>query len=665
MTQFKQLPEALKVKSSESAVRALRYFASNKPEYLAVDTETTGLSNINDRAVLLALSDGVRRYCIWPRQMRKFKKLLQDESIILLMANAKYDMWMLANVSIDVWEKTERTNYRVYDVLVMHHLWCDWHPHSLKWIVKRMLGIEMVEFKTLFKLKGKQMVSLEEKLLAEDNEDVVCNYASLDAYVTYHIFWKLKELLKAQDIDLDEHPIWKSALGKEESISHKTSVSLWDYFMLGEVPFTRVLYECERNGLPLSIDAAEKEYERLEEHLISLKRWFAQRWQNEWVNLNSETDMREFFYGKLKYVHKKRTKTGLRSLDKEVLEDWALLYNCDLVRKYRLYKMASKIQSTYISAALRYYRKMPNAVCVHPTLRQFEVDTGRLSSSNPNLQNIPVVARFIYEAPEGFVLAALDYSQVEVIIMAHRANDEALLDAIRNGLDLHAATAALMFGAPYEGIIAAKNKSDRIDEAEFKEEGTNEALSEEERKLLKQRKAAKTITFGLAYGAGAKSLAQDLNITTDEARELMRQYFRRFKGVKEYFDYSIEKAKENGYCTTLMGRRRYLPHYGSMLKGDVSRAERQTKNAPVQGGAADLIRWAMIKIWEDDVILRSGAKLCLQVHDEVVLLVPEEYVGQDWFANHIEEVMAHPLYSDLRCPVRAGMKYGRHFGACK
>ena len=250
--------------------------------------------------------------------------------------------------------------------------------------------------------------------------------------------------------------------------------------------------------------------------------------------------------------------------------------------------------------------------------------------------------------------------------MAHVANDTGLIGAIKSGRDLHAETANIMFpDVTYESIIDAKDKSDRIDEKIFKGEEPLEKLSDHERLCLKRRKAAKTITFGLAYGQGVSRLAASLNVPKDHAKELVRTYFQAFAGVKEYFEEAIEEASQNGYAYTFMGRQRQLPHYFSHLRGDVSRAERQTKNSPIQGGAADIVKWAMIRIWEDETVAKSGTKMLMQVHDEVVLQVPEAWSEKKEFADHIESLMAKPLYDLLRCPLRADMKYGRHYGACK
>ena len=169
----------------------------------------------------------------------------------------------------------------------------------------------------------------------------------------------------------------------------------------------------------------------------------------------------------------------------------------------------------------------------------------------------------------------------------------------------------------------------------------------------------------MAYGQGVNRLANSLNVSTDHAKELIRTYFKAFAGVKDYFEDAIEEASETGYSYTFMGRRRELPHYFSHLKGDVARAQRQTKNSPIQGGASDIVKWAMIRLWEDETIAKSGTKMLLQVHDEVVLQVPEEWADKKEFAEHIEAIMAEPMYEPLRCPLRADMKYGRHYGACK
>jgi len=670
MSHLTLLPPAEQGKTKAQATEIAEYlhsqFAKGLLKFLAVDTETTGLNIAKDYAVLLALSDGVRRFCVWPKHIRLFKDLLEDPSIILLMANAKFDMWMLANIGIDVWAKSARNNYKVYDIQVMHHLWCNWHPHSLKWLAKRFLEIEMVEFSDVFGIRGKQLDNLYKILLDPANEEVATNYASLDAFVTYELFFVLKELLEGKVIDVDKHPQWLTAFDVEPHLQKKNEVTMYDYFVVSEAKFTRVLYECERNGLPLDLGKLHEESARLAKELHNIERWFAGRLKDPTMNLGNDNYMRKFFYERMGYKHQKVTDGGQKSLDKEVLQDWELEYGCEYVQKYKVYKNSDKILGTYVSQLARFAHNTREGCRIHPTLRQTGTDTGRLASASPNLQNLPGYIRFVFAAPEGYVLAAPDFAQLEVRLMAHVANDTELIGAIKSGRDLHAETANIMFpDVDYDSIIAAKKKSDRIDEKIFKGEEPLEKLSDHEKTCLKRRKAAKTITFGLAYGQGVNRLANSLNVSTDHAKELIRTYFKAFAGVKDYFEDAIEEASETGYSYTFMGRRRELPHYFSHLKGDVARAQRQTKNSPIQGGASDIVKWAMIRLWEDETIAKSGTKMLLQVHDEVVLQVPEEWADKKEFAEHIEAIMAEPMYEPLRCPLRADMKYGRHYGACK
>jgi len=662
---FKLLPEATAVETKKEALAAIEEITSNTPEWLAVDTETTGLFRPQDYTIILAISDGTNRYAIYGEAIIHFTELLQDPSINLIFANAAYDLWMLANIGIDVHAHTKRRQYRCFDIQVMHHLYRDIDPHGLKWMAKRFLDIDMVEFSEVFDLKSAKNKNreLHEVLLDPAYRSAATNYASLDAYVTYQLFWVFKKLLEAMKIDIYHCRQWLYAMD-QNVVPKDKDVTMWDYYVLTELPFTKVLHFCERNGLPLDDEALITKYFEHESSMQEVERWFCKHARTMSLNLNSDDDMRHFFYERMGYKHEKTTDSGEPSLDDEVLKDWNKKYDCIYVKQFRKFKASAKILSTYVIGLKQYEHVGPLGKRIHPSLKQTGTKTGRLSSSDPNLQNQPASIRVVFKAREGWALAAPDFSQLEMRILAHLSNDENLCNIIWSNQDIHCATAALMFGLQYDDIIAAKNLQDEIDELNFNGIEHQLALSAEQKDYLKKRKASKAINFGLMYGAGPKKLAEQIGVDIAEAKHLIRLYFAQFPGIEDYFESLLERASALKYFESLLGRRRVMSNYDSYLSGDVARAQRQTKNVP-QACAAELVKMAMIRLWEDPWIEESGSLMLLQVHDEVVFELCLPYTKDPAFAKNIEECMVEPLFVPLDVPLEAKVKYGNTWLECK
>lgn len=285
-------------------------------------------------------------------------------------------------------------------------------------------------------------------------------------------------------------------------------------------------------------------------------------------------------------------------------------------------------------------------------------NTGRLSSSSPNLQNQPPYIRDAYVAKKGYVLKALDQQQLEMRILAHVSGDAALCEAIRSGKDVHSATASVMYKVPYEDVAAAKAK----DDAGIK-------CTAEEKVLLGYRKNSKTIQFGIVYGMGPGKLAASLGVTLEEAKALIEQYFDAVPGVKAYFTRVLAEARANGYSSTVMGRRRQLPGIWSALSGDVARAERQVKNAPIQGFASEILKVAMNRIFCDPFLVAMNVEMLLQVHDELVFEMPAMY-EHDAEVNarleyHMVRAIVEVLGEELAVPLDTSGKSGPNWGDCK
>ena len=337
----------------------------------------------------------------------------------------------------------------------------------------------------------------------------------------------------------------------------------------------------------------------------------------------------EIFFDKLGMPVVKKTATGARSTDEEVLEKLALDY--PLPAKLLEHRSLSKLKGTYTDKLAQL--ALPRTGRVHTHYAQAVAVTGRLSSAEPNLQNIPIRTpegrriRAAFVAPPGCVLASADYSQIELRIMAHLSGDHALLHAFQQGLDVHRATAAEVFGVSVHQVTS------------------------------EQRRYAKVINFGLIYGMSSFGLAKNLGIETKAAAAYIDKYFQRYPGVKQYMDDTKAQAKAMGYVETVLGRRLYLPEINSPNGPRRAAAERAAINAPMQGTAADLIKLAMVKVQQALDAHQPAIKMILQVHDELVFELPESEV--DWLRHEIPRLMAS--VADLRVPLLAEVGVGRNW----
>jgi DNA polymerase-1 len=389
-----------------------------------------------------------------------------------------------------------------------------------------------------------------------------------------------------------------------------------------EIPLIPVLARMEQAGVLIDGKLLSKQSRELAERMLELEAQ-AHEAAGQPFNLGSPKQLQQILFEKLELPVVRKTPKGQPSTAEDVLNE--LAENYELPRLILEHRSISKLKSTYTDKLPEQIN--PHTGRVHTSYHQAVAATGRLSSSNPNLQNIPIRTaqgrkiRQAFVAPRGSVIMAADYSQIELRIMAHLSGDQGLLKAFRDGVDVHRATAAEVFGEDYDKVSA------------------------------NQRRSAKAINFGLMYGMSAFGLARQLNISRPEAQEYMDTYFSRYPGVREFMDSTREQAHERGYVETLFGRRLYLPDINASNRMRRQGAERAAINAPMQGTAADIIKMAMIKV--DSWIETSGlgARLIMQVHDELVLEAPEDRVDEvrDPLVRHMESAarLDVPLVVDV------------------
>ncbi len=543
-------------------------------DQFAFDTETTSLDYMKARivGVSFAVEVGEAAYVPFahdyldaPEQLSEqdvlggLKSLLEDENKKKIGQNLKYDAHVLANHGI-------RLKGIAQDSMLESYVLDSTKRHGMDDLALRLLGHNTIHFEDIAG-KGVKQLTFNQIDLEQAGP-----YAAEDADITLQIHQKLKEAL-------DEEPTLKSVY---EDI---------------ELPLLNVLINIERNGVKIDVAMLQQQSKQLAERLKELEQQ-AYDEAGETFNLASPKQLSAILFEKLKIPTKKKTKTGQYSTAEDVLQELAI--DNALPRILLEHRSVSKLKSTYTD-------KLPLQVNektgrVHTSYNQTVAATGRLSSTDPNLQNIPVRSeegrriRQAFIAPKGYKMLAADYSQVELRIMAHLSEDKNLLKAFADGIDVHRATAAEVFAVA-------------LDEVE-----------------PDQRRAAKAINFGLIYGMSAFGLAKQLNIGRYEAQDYIDVYFARYPGVKVYMEKTRELAHDRGYVETVFGRRLYLPEINSRNGQRRQYAERTAINAPMQGTAADIIKRAMIAV--DRVLATSklDAKVVMQVHDELVVEVLEKDV---------------------------------------
>ncbi|MFR9165683.1 MAG: DNA polymerase I [Dysgonomonas sp.] len=529
-------------------------------QFCSFDTETTGLDPISSELVGMsfAFKEGEAYYVPIPqnreeaaKRIELFKGFLENEKIEKIGQNIKYDIIVLKKYDIEIRGK-------LFDTMIAHYLLNPEQRHGMDYMAEIYLNYKTIHIDELIGAKGKNQLNMRSV-----PKEIVSDYACEDADITL----KLKNIL--------EKEIKENGLEK----------LLYEI----ELPLVYVLADMEYTGVRLDTEALNESSKVLTAEMNKIEQEIFQLAGNEF-NVNSSKQVGEILFDRMKIIDKpKKTKTGQYTTSEEVLEK--LKDKHPIVGKILEYRGLKKLLSTYIDALPQLIN--PKDHKVHTSYNQTITSTGRLSSSNPNLQNIPIrdeqgkEIRRAFVADEGCVFLSADYSQIELRIMAHLSKDPHMVEAFMGGEDIHAATAAKIYKIPISQVTSD------------------------------MRRKAKTANFGIIYGISVFGLAERLSIPRSEAKELIDGYFDTYPDVKKYMDESIHTAQQHGYVETILGRKRFLPDINSRNATVRGYAERNAINAPIQGSAADIIKIAMVRIFNRFEKEGIESKMILQVHDEL------------------------------------------------
>jgi DNA polymerase-1 len=561
----------------------------------AFDTETTGLHPLAAELVGLSLSwkAGEAWYLpvraamgdVLPEALivESLKPIFEDAAVRKVGQNLKFDAQVMARLGIE-------TAPLHFDTMIAAFLLDPLGPHGLDAMVRSMIGHEMIPITDLIG-KGKNQITMEQV-----DTSRACEYAAEDADFT----WRLYEILD-----------------RRMSGSHAERL-----FRDTEMPLVEVLVHMERNGIALDAALLRRLGDRMTDRMQQLVEDI-QGHAGHRFNVDSTKQLAAVLFDEQGLSVVRKTKTG-RSTDADTLEALAAQSNHPIPKLVLEYRELSKLKGTYVDTLPR----MVNARTgrVHAAFHQTGAVTGRLSSSDPNLQNIPIRSELGRQIRGAFVagdaehvLLSADYSQVELRILAHFCKDAALLDAFRQGLDIHRAVAAKVNGIALDAVTPA------------------------------QRSAAKAVNFGIIYGQTPFGLSRTLGISSAQAKSFIAAYFAQYPGIRAFIDRCVQDAKRNGYAETMLGRRRPIPELDSRNPGQVAFGERIAVNTVVQGSAADLIKRAMVDIHRANRGRQSAARMLIQVHDELVFEVPRDSVEAE--AAQVRERMSSALPLDVALEV--------------
>lgn len=596
---LKTTPHEYKLIETEEDAHKLFDFFITK-QILCLDTETTSINPIDAELVGLSFSveEGKAFYVAIPAERKKaerivniFKPLYESTKILKIGQNIKYDMEVLMNYGV-------RLAAPMFDTMLAHYVLQPEQKHNMDILAETLLNYQTIHIDELIGPKGKS-----QKNMRDISPAGICDYAAEDADITLRLYNVLKPRLKEADVE--------------------------DLFYNIEMPLVPVLAEMEMNGVLLDTNALAETSKVFTDRMTQIEKNIYELAGHQF-NIASPKQVGEVLFGEMKIVDKpKKTKTGQYVTSEEVLQQ--LRSKAPIVDHILEHRGLKKLLGTYVDALPKLIN--PHTGHIHTSFNQAVTATGRLSSSDPNLQNIPVRGedgkeiRKCFIPEPGCLFFSADYSQIELRVMAHLSGDKNMIEAFREGYDIHAATAARIY-----------------------KEDINDVTRD-------QRTKAKRANFGIIYGITVFGLAERLEISRDEAKQLIDGYFETFPQVHDYMEKAKQLAREHGYAETFFHRRRYLPDITSHNATVRNFAERNAINAPIQGSAADIIKIAMIRIYER--FRREGikSKMILQVHDELNFSVlPEE-------KEQVEKIVLEEMQNayTLQVPLVADSGWGNNW----
>ena len=575
-----------------------------KQNEICFDTETTSINPLDSEIVALALSwhKGTGYLVRFPesrdeteRLLGMVRPLLENPDIKKIGQNLKFDIQVLANYGIEV-------RGPLFDTMIAHYLLEPDMRHNMNLLSETYLAYSPVHIESLIGEKGET-----QKNMRVVDDEKLKEYAVEDADVTLQLKNIFEPRIKAE--------------------------GLADLSTRIEMPLIPVLARMERNGVILDTAELKSITSSLRDDIITLEKEIYTLAGTEF-NISSPKQLGDILFVRLKLDDKARmTSTRQFVTNEEILQ--RLTHKHPIVDKVLEYRGLKKLLTTYVEALPQLVYKKTGRI--HTSFNQAVAATGRLSSNNPNLQNIPVKdergreIRKAFVPAEGYIFFSADYSQIELRLMAHLSRDKSMISDFLSGNDIHAATAAKIFGVDIKDVTR------------------------------EMRSRAKTANFGIIYGISSFGLSERLTIGRKEAKDLIDGYFNSYPGVKTYMDESIRKAREKGYVTTMFGRRRYLRDIHSRNQVVRGNAERNAINAPIQGSAADIIKIAMVRIHEKLEQGKFKSKMILQVHDELIFEVPEPELER--LKNLVIDEMSDAVKLDI--PLKVDWGTGRNWFEAK
>lgn len=570
-------------------------------EIVAFDTETEGLNALETSIVGISFSwrKGVGYYLpiknnksVYEKSFEILKPFFESTKIIKVGHNIKFDIQVLLKYNVKV-------SSPIYDTMVAHYLINPDMRHNLDTLSESYLNYSPISIESLIGKKGKNQISMRDVSI-----DKIKNYASEDADITLQL---------------------KGIFDKEIEVNNLSKI-----FYDIEIPMINVLSEMEAEGIKIDTSYLKKLDKEFDDDLEKLKKEIFKKCGEEF-NLNSPKQLGEILFDKLKLVSKpKKTKTGQYSTSEEVLS--SLANDHRIIENILEWRSLDKLQNTYVKSLPNEVSNLTNRI--HSSFNQTVTATGRLSSNNPNLQNIPIrtdngqkIRKAFIPRNNDYIIMAADYSQIELRVIASISNEENMIDAFVNNQDIHTMTASKIYNVDPENVSR------------------------------EQRGNAKTVNFGIIYGVSAFGLSQQTDLNRSESKQMIDNYFLNYPGLKKYMSDQIDFARNNGYVETIMGRRRYLQNINSQNNMLRSGAERNAINAPVQGSAADIIKIAMININSEFKKQSLKSKMLLQVHDELVFDVhnSEKDMIQDIVKTTMESAVK------LKVPLKIDLEFGKNW----